>query len=114
MICMGFSLQGSASEDSASQAASVVSEVSDEAAPILGRRAERERGSHRGSDTSATPSRLTDSHSEQSEDSDSDWDLQQVCGDYSSDSMKIARCPLINVFNGRFIIKYIFVISFCL
>ncbi|PNF22078.1 Protein inturned [Cryptotermes secundus] len=73
----GFSVQGSTSEDSASQAASVVSEVSDEAAPILGRRAERERGSHRGSDTSATPSRLTDSHSEHSDDSDSDWELQR-------------------------------------
>ena len=88
MIYMGLSLQGSASEDSASQAASVVSEVSDEAAPILGRRAERERGSHRGSDTSATPSRLTDSHSEHSEDSDSDWELQRVCSDYSSDSIR--------------------------
>jgi hypothetical protein len=73
----GLSLQGSASEDSTSQAASVVSEMSDEAAPILGRRAERERGSHRGSDTSATPSRLTDSHSEHSEDSDSDLELQR-------------------------------------
>ncbi|XP_069695408.1 protein inturned isoform X2 [Periplaneta americana] len=72
----GFSLQGSTSEDSASQAASVVSEVSDEAAPILGRRVERERGSHRGSDTSATPSRLTDSHSDHSDDSDSDWEAQ--------------------------------------
>ncbi|KAJ9581085.1 hypothetical protein L9F63_023742, partial [Diploptera punctata] len=73
----GFSLQGSTSEDSASQAASVLSEVSDEAAPILGRRAERERGSHRGSDTSATLSRHTDSHSEHSDDSDSDWELQR-------------------------------------
>lgn len=79
MTCTGFSVQGSTSEDSASQAASVMSEVSDEAAPILGRRAERERGSHRGSDTSATPSRLTDSHSEHSDDSDSDWELQRVC-----------------------------------
>jgi hypothetical protein len=76
--CAGFSVQGSTSEDSASQAASVMSEVSDEAAPILGRRAERERGSHRGSDTSAAPSRLTDSHSERSDDSDSDWELQRV------------------------------------
>ena len=67
-------MQGSTSEDSTSQAASVVSEVSDEAAPILGRRAERERGS----DTSATLSRHTDSHSEHSDDSDSDWDLQRV------------------------------------
>lgn len=79
MSCTGFSLQGSTSEDSASQAASVVSEVSDEAAPILGRRAEREQGSHRGSDTSATLSRQTDSHSERSDNSDSDWELQQVC-----------------------------------
>jgi hypothetical protein len=79
VTCAGFSVQGSTSEDSASQAASVMSEVSDEAAPILGRRAERERGSHRGSDTSATASRLTDSHSEHTDDSDSDWELQRVC-----------------------------------
>lgn len=107
------SLQGSASEDSASQAASVVSEMSDEAAPILGRRAERERSSHRGSDTSATPSRLTDSHSEHSEDSDSDWELQRVRVDYSSDSMKITRCPWISFFNDIVILKCIFLISFC-
>nr|CAD7405854.1 unnamed protein product [Timema cristinae] len=50
------SLQGSTSEDSASQAASV---ISDESAPILGRRAEREK-----------PSRSTD----QSDDSESDWE----------------------------------------
>jgi hypothetical protein len=91
-MCPGFSLQGSTSEDSASQAASVVSEVSDEAAPILGRRAERERGSHRGSDTSATPSRLTDSHSEHSDDSDSDWELHRVC----DDSLRILGLPQIS------------------
>jgi len=112
-MCTGLSLQGSASEDSTSQAASVVSEMSDEAAPILGRRAERERGSHRGSDTSATPSRLTDSHSEHSEDSDSDLELQRVRVGYSSDSMKITRCPWISFFNDRFILKCIFVILYC-
>ncbi|XP_068082746.1 protein inturned isoform X2 [Anabrus simplex] len=81
---LAHSQQGSTSEDSASQAASVVSEVSDEAAPILGRRAERERGSHRSSNTSVNVSRLTDSHSEHSDDSDSDWEAYREQNHYGS------------------------------
>jgi hypothetical protein len=105
LTCTGFSIQGSNSEDSASQAASVVSEVSDEAAPILGRRAEREQGSHRGSDTSATLSRLTDSHSERSDNSDSDWELQQVCSDYSRSCTRITVLPQLNILICGFILK---------
>ncbi|XP_046985354.1 protein inturned isoform X1 [Schistocerca americana] len=65
----GVSLQGSTSEDSASQATSVMSEMSDESAPILGRRAERERITRHGS-----VDRFSESPSEQSEESESDWE----------------------------------------
>jgi hypothetical protein len=105
LMCTGFSVQGSTSEDSASQAASVVSEVSDEAAPILGRRAEREQGSHRGSDTSATLSRFTDSHSERSDNSDSDWELQQVCSVCSCSCTRSAVFPVKNFLICAFILK---------
>lgn len=56
---------GEGSEDSVSQATSNVSEVSDENAPILGRRAER--------------SRVVVHGSEESDNSDSDWESFRVC-----------------------------------
>lgn len=100
LTCTGLSVQGSTSEDSASQATSVVSE---EAVPILGRRAERE-----SRVVAVVVIQVPRSHSERSDNSDSDWELRQVCSDYSHSCTRIAVLVQINFFICGLILKLLF------
>ncbi|XP_063243718.1 protein inturned [Bacillus rossius redtenbacheri] len=71
----GLSLHGSTSEDSASQTASV---LSDEAAPILGRRAERGRAPASGSQSSGDSDSDWEAYQNENRDKDSTFDISDV------------------------------------